>query len=353
MIDPGNGSSRREALMMMGLASMAPTMVRAQAAASPESVAPQAGGAGARLKNGAPPLTLVSRHLQWTNVEEGIEVAREAGFPAIAWTVRPGAHVDPANVERELPRVIELTREAGLATPMIITQIGGRDSPHAEAILATMQGLNISRFRAGSARYDLAQPIGPQIDALRARLEGLVDLNEKYGATAMLHTHSRGNQIGGSGWDMWLAVRDLDPRYVGINFDVGHVTAKGGNGLLESIRAARSHIHAISLKDFVWRRIHKPEVGHWPWETHFVPPGQGMVNFRDIFAYLAETSFGGPLEMYFEYEVNVPGRAEPMDMLGTSVGQWELELPRSQFVALLQRDVRFYHELMRAAGWTM
>ena len=36
---------------------------------------------------------------------------------------------------------------------------------------------------------------------------------------------------------LWMLMRDLDPRYVGLNYDIGHVTAKGGNGWRESIRA--------------------------------------------------------------------------------------------------------------------
>lgn len=352
MIDFVTGQSRRDALLMMGLTAIAPKIVQAQTASSSRlashQVRPVAGAASS-----PPPLTLVSRHLQWTSIEEGIEVARDAGFPAIAWTVRPGAHIDPADVERELPRAVELTHQAGMATPMIITQIGGPDSPRAEAILATMQSLNISRYRAAAGRYDLSQPIAPQIAHLQGRLADLVALNERYGTTAMLHTHSSGHQIGGSGWDMWLAVRDLDPRYVGINFDVGHVTAKGGDGLLESLRAARDHIQAISLKDVIWRRMPKPEEGQWPWERYFVPPGEGMVNFPAIFTYLKEASFHGPFEMYYEYEVEIPGEDEPMDMLGTTIGNWDLRLPRSQFVALLRRDLRFYQELMRNAGWAV
>ena len=340
-----DGASRRDAMLMIGSAALIPAVARAQSGAPAARPAAEPAATSAR-----PPLTLVSRHLQWASVEEGIDVAREAGFPAIAWTVRPGAHIEPADVERELPRVVDLTRKAGLDVPMIITQIGDVGAPRAEAILTTMRGLRISRYRAGSARYDLAQPVEPQLDAFKARLAALAELNERLGTLAMVHTHSRGHQIGGSGWDMWLAVKDLDPRFVGINFDVGHVTAKGGDGLLESIRAARTHVHAISVKDFVWRRKPSPAAEEWAWETHFVPPGEGMVNFRDIFRFLVESSFNGPLETYFEYEVEVPGRDQPVDMLGTDFGKWNLEMPRAQFVGLLQRDVGFYRHLMRATG---
>src|SRR5512132_2926486 len=99
-----------------------------------------------------PNLGLVSRHLQWTDAETGIEIAKRAGFPSILWTVRRGAHIEPSDVERELPRVVKLTRAAGLETPMIITAIGDEGSDNVEGIMATMQGLGIRLYRAGSQR---------------------------------------------------------------------------------------------------------------------------------------------------------------------------------------------------------
>ena len=82
-----------------------------------------------------PYLSLVSRHLQWTDAENGIAVAKKVGFPAILWTVRRGAHIEPEQVETELPRIVRLTKAAGMDTPMIITAIGDVTSDRAEAIL--------------------------------------------------------------------------------------------------------------------------------------------------------------------------------------------------------------------------
>ncbi|MBI4471062.1 MAG: sugar phosphate isomerase/epimerase, partial [Acidobacteria bacterium] len=109
-----------------------------------------------------PQLCLVSRHVQWTDMEEGAAVAAEAGFKAIAWTVRPGAHIEPDRVERELPKAVEIARKAGLATPMIITAIVDARSPRVEAILDTLRGLGIRRYRAASFRYDYAGDLNAQ-----------------------------------------------------------------------------------------------------------------------------------------------------------------------------------------------
>src|SRR5262245_34468109 len=56
-------------------------------------------------------LAIVSRHLEWASMEEGAAAAAEAGFDAIAWTCRSAAHILPENVERELPRAVEIAKQ--------------------------------------------------------------------------------------------------------------------------------------------------------------------------------------------------------------------------------------------------
>ena len=341
-----DNSSRREALSLLlsATASAAGARLACAQGTAPVPAIP--------VLRDQPNLALVSRHVQWTDAETGIAVAKEAGFPAILWTVRRGAHIEPANVEKELPRIVKLTRAAGLETPMIITAIGDEGSDNGEAILATMQGLGIRLYRAGAPRYDYNSPLAPQYAAMQKKLAAVAKMNERYGTTAAFHTHAYADSIGGSAWDLWMLMKDLDPRYIGLNYDIGHVTAKGGNGWRESIRAVGPYLHSVSVKDFYWEKESNVPPGQWPWRTRFVPPGQGMVNFADFFRYLQSIGFQGPLENYFEYSVDVPGLDKPFDMLGTNYKQWKLEMPRETFEGYLKRDVNFYKQVWRTAMTT-
>jgi sugar phosphate isomerase/epimerase len=298
-----------------------------------------------------PPLTLVSRHLQWTDAEHGIEVAQAAGFDGIAWTVRRGAHIEPADVRRALPRIVKLTQAAGLATPMIITGLGSASALEAESILGTLAECGITRYRLGAPRYDYSRDIDSQFGAFRKELEAFVALNQRFGTTALFHTHSYANTIGGSVWDLWMLMRDLDPRFVGINYDIAHVMAKGGAGWRESSLAAHRHIHALSVKDFRWVKRAGAQAGEWPWHTEFVAPGEGMVNFTDFFRYFRSIEFSGPIEVYCEYKVSVPGRAQPVDMLGTDYRKWQLEMSPDLFISYLRRDADFYKQQLVQAGF--
>jgi sugar phosphate isomerase/epimerase len=338
--------SRRQALAMLAMATASASV---PFSADAQENVPSPPKLPARNR---PYLGLVSRHIQWTDAENGIAVAKEAGFPAIMWTVRRGAHIEADQVETELPRIVGLTRAAGMETPMIITSIGDVTSPRAETILATMQRLGIRFYRAGAPRYDYNAPFPPQYSAFKKKMAALAKLNEKYNTTAAFHTHSYANTIGGSGWDLWMLMTDLDPRYVGLNYDIGHVTAKGGAGWRESIRAAAPYLHSVSIKDFYWEKEPNVPAGQWPWRCRFVRPGDGMVDFSDFFRYLQSIGFQGALENYFEYTVSVPGLNKPFDMLGTDYKRWKLEISQKTFVSYLKRDVEFYNKVWHDAMTT-
>src|SRR5690606_689480 len=202
----------------------------------------------------------------------------------------PGAHVEPENVARDLPEIVDATRAAGLEVPMVITAIGNVRAPHAERILETFAELGIVRYRANAPRYDYNRDFAPQYDEMRRDLEALAALNARYGTTACFHTHSAAGGVGGGGWDLWMLMKDLDPNHVGINFDIGHVTARNGNGWRDIAHAARAHIQSLSVKDVVaWQRNPAAGPGDWPWRAEFVPPGEGMVDFDRFFSFFRAT----------------------------------------------------------------
>jgi sugar phosphate isomerase/epimerase len=327
-------------LKALGAAPLAATVASVAAAQSNQADAPSARS----------PLCLVSRHLQWTDVEEGAATAAEAGCRAVSWTVRRGAHIVPDNVERELPRAVRVAHDAGLETPMVITAIVDARSDRVEAILDTMRSLGIRHYRAATFRYDYSGNLSAQLEALKPRIAGLARLNEKYGTVAMYHTHSGLGNVGGGVWDLWMVLNGFDPQLVGLNYDLGHATIRGGVGWMETSRIAHRFVHGLSLKDFRWVKGADGRRSSGAWSAVMVPPGEGMVDFAGMLAYFKSAGFAGPIELYQEYRVDVAGRAEPVNMLGTDYGTWKLEMPKAQYVSLLKRDVTFYTKALHDAG---
>ena len=313
---PAARITRRSALQLLGAVPMA-------------SFARPSAAADERLKIG-----LFSRHLQWTSIEDGIDLARRIGFDAIEWTVRPGAHIRPERVESELPAAVELTRKAGLAASMIATDILDARSPHVDAILQTAHGLGIQFYRAPSFRYDYNADLERQLEALKPRVASLVELNQRLGMTIAYHTHSGLGNIGGNVWDLWTVIKDLDPRMIALNYDTGHATARGGTGWTDAAHVALKYIRCLSVKDVRWTRR-----ADGRWAQEFCPIGEGMVDFKGVFALLRSAGFSGPINLHLEHS----------NLLGSNVGTWTLDMPRDRFISIAKYDLDRVRGFIREA----
>ena len=194
-----------------------------------------------------------SRHLQWLrDPNEVAQAVVDMGFDGLDITVRPyPGHVDPARVAQDLPPFVNTIRKHGILVRTITCPITDADSPNAEQILATASSLGITHYWWGTFRYDTTQPVMPQLDALKPRVEKLAKLNEKYKMKAMYHTYEGDRTVGAAIWDFLSVLKNFDPAYVSFHYDVGHmVVAGGGNTWALNLRAAGPYIGGVSAKDY-------------------------------------------------------------------------------------------------------
>lgn len=352
----GSRRSRREILKALGSAPLTAVTFAQQRRprAIVEGVATPSPTA---VPGGKPLLTLYSLSLQWADYDEAADTAAKAGWPAIGWTARGGGHVLPENVARDLPKAVAAAKKAGLQTPIIVTPVRDVETPYAEAYLETMSKLGLRYYQAPPlGHYDYTKDLQPQLDAWKPRLEAVAKLNEKYGTTAVYHVEGGAGNIGGGVWDLWLAIRDIDPRYVGMDYDLGHATMKGGPEAWESIRYAHKNILSIASKDIRWARKTDPPQGprrsdpseDWPWTAEYVVPGTGMVNFTAAFQYLKSIGFAGSFLHYSEYFVTAPGATHPVSLLRPKVPN---EVPKDLYVTSLRRDHDFFAKLLADVGF--
>ncbi len=245
---------------------------------------------------------IFSKHLQFVKGEALARTAAEIGFDGIDITVRKGGHVEPDRVRQELPGLVQAIRGNHLEVPMITTDIVDATTPFAEDILATMADLGIHNYRRGGFKYTPDTPIAAQLKAFRPRVAKLAELNARYKACAMYHTHSGVGLVGAPIWDLLVLLEGMDPNVVGVNYDVGHAMIEGGaGGWIDSFNITGSYLRGIAVKDYVWGRNAKGV-----WQAQWVPLGEGMVKFPTFFTMVANAGFSGPLQIHFEYELGDP-----------------------------------------------
>lgn len=278
---------------------------------------------------------LFSKHVHWLPVAEAAAVAKAQGYDGLDLTVRPGGHVAPERVDEDLPAAIEAARKAGSAIPMVTTGIRDTGSPHAERILRTLKAVGLRHYRWGGFRYDLKNPLEPQLKQIKKLVSELAAMNRQYGVCAMYHTHSGIGQVGASMWDLAQLLEGEDPELVSVNYDIGHATVEGGfGGWIHSARLLASRIRGVALKDFQWRKNARGE-----WRPAWRPVGEGMVDFAQFFAILKEAGFAGPLQVHIEYPLG-----------GADTGQKNLTMPREAVLARMEKDARALRGLAERAG---
>lgn len=276
------------------------------------------------------PITVFSKHLQWLDYGALADTVAEAGFDGIDLTVRPGGHVLPERVAEDLPRAVQAARRAGLVVPLMTTAITDPREPHTERILRTASAQGIGFYRMGWLGYG-DQPPAEALERHRATLRALAELNRAHRIHGAYQNHA-GTNVGGPVWDLWPLVRDLDPRWMGIQYDVRHATVEGGTSWPLGLRLLHSHIRTTDIKDFRWERDERG------WSPRTVPLGEGMVDFGRYFQLVKQLGVGGPISMHFEY-APLEGRND---------------LParerRRQAVELMSRDLRALRGMLSAAG---
>lgn len=339
-----SGMSRRSLLMGAAITGAFQALGSGfpRAEASPLTAAPDAGG---KLN-----VSVFSKHLQWLSVPEAAALAKQIGFDAIDLTVRAEGHVLPERAATDLPIAVEQIRKAGLEVSMITTDITPDTMALAEAVLKTASKLGIHRYRWGGLKYDNTQPIPAQIEAMRPKMRALADLNRRTQVCGMYHTHSGPGMVGACIWDLWLMFRDLDPQWMGINYDIGHATVEGGyGGWIATSKLVKDYMRGVAMKDFIWQRNAKGSTHTDPYdkslgvEGAFVPHwcsiDSGMVHFDGFFEIIKANSFSGPVQLHFEYPLG-----------GAENGKKTLSLPREQVVEAMSRDLKAVRTHMAKQG---
>ena len=264
-----------------------------------------------------------SKHLQWLDYYAMAETAAGIGFDGVDLTVRPKGHVLPENVERDLPRAVAAIRAAGLRADRITTSVTDPDDPLALRVLEAAGREDIGLYRMGWLKYDRGRPIPPQLDDHRRRLENLARLNERFGLHGADQNHA-GTGVGSPVWDAWLLVRDLDPRWLGIRYDVRHAVAEGFRSWELGLQLVAPHLRSLDIKDFHWLR----RDGEWSAES--VPLGAGAVPFERFFELLRQWDVRGDMTLHLEYPLG-----------GADKGSTELAIPADDVVRAMRKDLAF------------
>jgi len=277
-------------------------------------------------------ICIFSKHLQWLDYDAMAETAAEIGFDGVDLTVRPGGHVLPERVEEDMPRAVEAVKKAGLRVDMITTRITSATHEHTEPILRTAQRLGVGYYRMGYLKYDDKLGVAQSLEALKPRFRDLAALNEQFQIHGAYQNHS-GARVGGPVWDIWYLLDDLDPRWMGCQYDIRHATVEGGYSWPLGLNLLAKRIKITAIKDFRWAKIN----GKWKLEN--CPLGEGMVDFESYFKLAKQNDISATISLHFEYPL--PHVSEK----NTSAQE-----QRKRTIVVMQKDLQKLRAMLNKAG---
>jgi L-ribulose-5-phosphate 3-epimerase len=108
----------------------------------------------------------------------------------------------------------------------------------------------------------------------------------------------QGRRVGGPVWDLHPLLKDRDPEFLGVQYDIRHATVEGAVSWPLGMKLMAPWIKTIDIKDFIWEENEKGE-----WKIKNVPLGEGMVNFKEYFELYKSMNIEAPVSIHYEYDL--------------------------------------------------
>lgn len=278
------------------------------------------------------PICVFSKHLHFLQVPEIAKAVAAMGYDGVDLTVRKGGHIEPENAVAELPKVIAAIRKAGLEVPMIATDIIDPKHPLTEPILKTAASLGVKNYRTAYLSFDPAIGVAKSLEKHRVQLRDLAAINKKYNIQGAYQNHA-GTNLGSSVWDIWEVIKDLDPKYMGVQYDPKHATAEGGMSWVNGMDLIKNHIRCMDIKDFYWEKKGDK------WVHKLVPLGEGMVDYKKVFSLVKQYNITGPLSIHFEYPLG-----------GADKGAKQITIAHEEVLTAMKRDLQTLRGMLKEGG---
>ena len=214
----------------------------------------------------------------------------ELGFNGIEAPIRPGGHIETAAIADELPKLVEALAKRDLNITLITSDINDPSDPMTETFLRTMATLGVKRYRMKYMKYDLSQPIAPQLADWKPQLRDLAAMNHEFGVQGLYQNHAGAKYLGASLWDILEVLEGIPPADLGIAYDIRHATVEGATSWPVTFNMVVPHMAMVYVKDFQWGEE----------KVLNVPLGEGRVDAK-FFELLTETGYAGPISLHEEY----------------------------------------------------
>lgn len=233
---------------------------------------------------------LFAKQFDKLTVDELMTVTADIGFDGPTLLLRDGYWTTPDNLASIKP-FVRRAEEFGLEVKYCDSPLINFDAVDEKAF-AVLAENGIENIRLGY----LSRPSGKEIqgvaDTLKAFAAKAAAMAEKYDVRAIIQLHGWFYPQSATG--AYPAIKDLDPRYIGIKLDPGnHVCQEGFEFWDYQVDLIGEYISALGAKGAGMFRDGDPNINNG-WTKRFVPAQEGAIDYKEIYSLLLNKDFKGP-----------------------------------------------------------
>lgn len=229
----------------------------------------------------------------WKDVsaEELGKIVRGMGFNAIEFPLRPGYQAEPANAERDLPRLAATLKDEGVRIVSVASEL-------TEPVFAGCAKVGVDMIRVM-----FTPPLGEDFLAQEAAyiksLEKVIPLCERYGVKVGLQMHYGTGATNTA--EMMRVVSGFDPKHVGAIWDAAH-SGLAGEAPEQAIDLCWSHLCMANFKNAFPRQGNRGADGEAKFHEFMVQGPDGRCPWPRAVRHLKKKGYNGVWCMPAEYD---------------------------------------------------
>ncbi len=233
---------------------------------------------------------LFAKQFDKLSVDELMTVTADIGFDGPTLLLRDGYWTRPDDLSTVKP-FVNTAKEYGLEVKYADSPLVNFDEADEKAF-AVLAENGIKNIRLGYMGRPKGADIRNAAEKLKVFAANAASLAEKYGIRAVIQLHGWFYPQSATG--AYPAIKDLDPRYIGIKMDPGnHVCQEGFEFWDYQVDLLGEYICALGAKGAGMFRDGDINVDNG-WVKRFVPAQEGAVDYREIYSLLLKNGFNGP-----------------------------------------------------------
>ena len=233
---------------------------------------------------------LFAKQFDKLSADELMSVCADIGFDGPTLLLRDGYWTPPDKLDTIRP-FVEKAKEYGLEVKYCDSPLTKFDE-NEEKVFSVLAENGIENIRLGYLGRPSGKDVRGMADKLKAFASKAATMAEKYSVRAIIQLH--GWFYPQSATAAYPAIKDLDPKYIGIKMDPGnHICQEGYEFWDYQVDLIGDYICALGAKGAAMFRDGDSNTDNG-WVRRFVPAQEGAVNYKEIYSLLLKASYDGP-----------------------------------------------------------